>query len=190
MNFLYPKVSSKALLFSAKCALLGAVIGGLYGAAHDQVSYTISREYFTKLKFHQFAYANFHLHPRVFAAEVGFLASWWVGMIAGWLMGRGAYDPGQTARLSARMGKAFAILVGATILAGAAAALIGVLKTGGSGINAWADVSIDLLLDEPRSFAIVAYLHAGSYLGAIIGLIAAVIYVNVARRKHAVISNP
>jgi hypothetical protein len=65
-------------------SLLGAVIAGLYGAVHDQISYSISPEYFTKMKFEQFSYADFGFPPRVCASEVGFLATWWVGLFAGW----------------------------------------------------------------------------------------------------------
>ena len=44
-------------------AALGAVLAGCYGALHDQISYTISPEYFTKVKFEQFRYADFGWPP-------------------------------------------------------------------------------------------------------------------------------
>ena len=56
-------------------AVTGALIAGAYGILHDQITYTISPEYFTKLKFEQFHYANFGLPRRVFVGEVGFLAT-------------------------------------------------------------------------------------------------------------------
>src|SRR5437773_893001 len=100
-----------------RLALLGAAIAGAYGAVHDQVSYTISPEYFTKVKFHQFAYADFGWPPRVFAAEVGFLASSLVGLIAGWLLARLGL-----AELSLSAGhhvaKACALLVAVALLTG------------------------------------------------------------------------
>ena len=78
MNLLYPKFPLKHLPTMLRTALAGMIVAGCYGALHDQISYSISEEYFTKLKFHQFGYANFGLHPRIFAAEVGFLAIWWL----------------------------------------------------------------------------------------------------------------
>src|ERR1043166_5997270 len=55
-------------------ALLGALLAGTYGVVHDQVTYSISAEYFTRLKFSQFQRADFGFPPRVFVAEIGFLA--------------------------------------------------------------------------------------------------------------------
>ena len=69
-------------------ALVGALFAGIYGMVHDQVTYSICPEYFTRLKFSQFRYANFGLPPRVFVVEIGFLASWWVGLFAGWFIAR------------------------------------------------------------------------------------------------------
>ncbi len=38
------------------CKFIGLAIlaAGLFGAVHDQISYTLSYEYFTRFKFHQF----------------------------------------------------------------------------------------------------------------------------------------
>ena len=69
-------------------ALLGSVIAGTYGVLHDQITYTVSPEYFTKFKIHQFQYLGVESGMRVLAAKIGFLATWWVGFFAGWFMGR------------------------------------------------------------------------------------------------------
>ena len=42
-------------------AVIGALIAGLYGVVHDQITYSMSPEYFTRLKFFQFRYADFGL---------------------------------------------------------------------------------------------------------------------------------
>jgi len=42
MNFLYPKFPANRLWAMVRIALLGAAIAGLYGALHDQISYSIS----------------------------------------------------------------------------------------------------------------------------------------------------
>ncbi len=87
-NFLYPAVgwqdTRKALLL----ALAGMGIAGIFGILHDQITYTISPEYFTRMKFDQFSYADFGYPPRIFVAEIGFLATWWVGLIAAWFLAR------------------------------------------------------------------------------------------------------
>lgn len=86
MSIFYPKITLHGLLVTLGYALMGALIAGLYGTVHDQITYSISLEYFTRLKFAQFHYAEFGLPPRVFVAAIGFLATWWVGFIAGWFI--------------------------------------------------------------------------------------------------------
>ena len=88
MNLLYPVLPLRLLPRMLGIAVAGALIAGTYGALHDQVTYSLSEAYFTKLKFHQFHYANFGLPARGFVAVVGFLATWWVGVAAGWVLGR------------------------------------------------------------------------------------------------------
>jgi hypothetical protein len=58
------------LLFIAIC-----FISGIYGFLHDQISYTVSPEYFTHLKFHQFNIPN-SLYNRIGAGIVGIMATW------------------------------------------------------------------------------------------------------------------
>src|SRR5260221_12058644 len=88
MSIWYPSITWREIPTLVGITVFGAVLAGAYGAVHDQVSYSISPEYFTKMKFRQFAWADLGWPNRLFAAEVGFLASWWAGLIAGWLLAR------------------------------------------------------------------------------------------------------
>src|SRR5437868_10700793 len=63
--------------------LLGIVLAGFYGVIHNQISYTVSPEYFTKFKFKQFDLTDTPLPERARASIVGFLASWWMGVPIG-----------------------------------------------------------------------------------------------------------
>ncbi len=182
MNLLYPKLSVRSFLYMLGATLFGVLVAGIYGALHDQISYSISPEYFKKMKFQQFAHANFGWPPRVFAAEVGFLASWWVGMIAGWIIGRIGYGFLPIERATKRVLNAFAILIGTAIICGIIGVLLGYFQTQGSGIDDWQDWREELKLEHTREFAIVAYLHGWSYLGAIFGLIAAIVYLILNRK--------
>ena len=68
------------LKFALFPLLLGAacVIAGLYGALHNQISYTVSPEYFHLHKFKQFE-IPVALHGRIGAAwSVGMLRGGWV----------------------------------------------------------------------------------------------------------------
>ena len=100
MTFWYPNFPPRQLPTIIRIAAVSALVTGIYGALHDQVSYSIAPEYFTKLKFKQFHWADLSWPPRVFAALVGFLATWWVGLIGGWLLAR--YGLAELAELSPR----------------------------------------------------------------------------------------
>lgn len=169
MNLLYPTLPAAHWKSMALTAIAGSLLAGLYGAAHDQLSYTLSPEYFTQLKAPQFWYADFGWPPRVFAAEVGFLAGWGVGLIAGWLLARvGLARLPDELRRAATL-RAFAIVAGVTLLGGGAGLLLGYWRTQ-SSLAAWSEWQILLQLEDLRGFVLVAYLHAGSYAGALLGL--------------------
>ncbi len=88
MNLLYPRISARQFGWMFLFGLGGSVIAGAYGVLHDQVTYTLGPEYFTRLKFQQFFYLDKAQPLRLVVAEIGFLATWWVGLFAGWFMGR------------------------------------------------------------------------------------------------------
>ena len=88
MNFLFPRIRLAWLPAMLGYSALGGLLAGLYGIVHDQITYSISSEYFTRLKFAQFSYADFGFPPRILVGEIGFLATWWVGFFAAWFMAR------------------------------------------------------------------------------------------------------
>jgi hypothetical protein len=54
MNIFYPQFRLSLLPSMLGYALLGALVAGIYGIVHDQFTYSISPEYFTRLKFFSF----------------------------------------------------------------------------------------------------------------------------------------
>src|SRR3569623_1299072 len=71
--------------------LISCLLGGVYGVAHDQLTYSISNEYFTKFKFFQFGFVDFGREailpqPRIYVSIVGFLATWWMGLFIGFFL--------------------------------------------------------------------------------------------------------
>ena len=59
--------------------VLATLLAGIYGSLHDQVTYSISSEYFTIFKFDQFGFQDWgNNNPRLTTAIIGFLATWWV----------------------------------------------------------------------------------------------------------------
>jgi hypothetical protein len=187
MNVLYPVLPRDRWRTVIRTTLLGVAVAGTCGALHDQVIYAISPEYFTKMKFRQFAWADVGLPPRAFASEVGFLGTWWVGLIAGYVaarLGLAELPPPQRGRCTARC---FGIALAVTAAAGLAAALVGYAVTRSGDLRDWADVRYEFGIEDLPNFVVVAYLHAGWYLGALVGLIAAVVYARrcLARSRRA-----
>lgn len=156
-------------------ALLGAacLIAGAYGALHNQVSYTVSPDYFHAFKFRQFAVPAAH-HDRWGAALVGWAASWWMGVLIGVpIVAPGLRLPG---------GRAFATrcLTGFA-LAAATAMVVGL------GALAWAAATITdpsqagfRIPDDaadPIAFCRAGTMHNFSYLGGFLGIFAGAGYV-------------
>ena len=57
---------------------------------NDQITFSISSEYYTKFKFIQFNLANENnidkiKFPRIFVSIVVFLATWWFGLVLGFI---------------------------------------------------------------------------------------------------------
>ena len=184
-SLLYPKLRLDLLPAMFGYALLGALIAGLYGMLHDQITYSISPEYFTRLKFLQFHYADFGLPRRLFVSEIGFLATWWVGLIAGWFLARVAVPefPRKTARAAVFLG--FAIVLAGAFSAALVGFLLGRRLGPDSDLSAWQGfVTTHGVVDLP-SFVRVAYIHNASYLGGLVGLVVALLHIRRQRNKIA-----
>jgi hypothetical protein len=161
--------------------IAGCVVSGLYGALHDQISYSVSPDYFHAFKFYQFDIPE-RLQNRLGAGLVGWLASWWMGVFIGMpVLLAGLIMP--DARTYARKSLVAFGVVAATALAF------------GLGALAYAHFSIDESavrgytfppdVADPVAFARVGTMHAFSYLGGLVGIITAVIYLVVARVRMA-----
>lgn len=174
MNICYPKIRLAWLPDMLGYGVAGSLLAGFFGVLHDQVTYSISHEYFTRLKFAQFQYADFGLSPRIFVAEIGFLATWWVGFFAAWFMARvtvPAFSRTTAVRYTLR---GFLIVFGFAFGSSIVGYVLGILHR--SDYSAWEDLASALgVLDLPN-FVRVVYIHNASYLGGLLGLIAAIIY--------------
>jgi hypothetical protein len=183
VNLLYPKLRLQSLPWLLKSALAGAAIAGCYGVLHDQITYSLAPEYFTKLKFIQFRWADPGLPSRIFVAEIGFLASWWVGLFAGWFIGRltvRLYDTRD--RVCGNL-RAFTIIFCFALAGSFGGYLFGLLHQ--PNYADWSYFAERGVLDL-AAFVRVAYIHNGSYLGGLLGLIAALFYLRkMTCRPHA-----
>jgi len=169
----------------ALLVLIAMILAGVYGMVHDQISYTVSPEYFTKFKFRQFGLVDWDLPDRVRAAMVGFLASWWMGIPIGLLVGgMGFMHPGPRRMFKVTL-ESYWVLIIFTFLFGLGGLGFGWLQTrhlNPPGYHGWfiPDDVADL-----RRFLCAGYMHNSSYLGGILGIFVAFAFHVIVRIKQA-----
>lgn len=158
-------------------SLAGGILAGLYGILHDNITYSISPEYFTKLKFQQFHYANLGLGDRVFASTIGFLATFWVGLFSTWLLARRLIpqQPRQRAYRQILLGVLCIILF--AVLFGFLGYLYGLSRGPDADYSVWLWAIDKYRITHVWPFIRVAYLHNTGYLGALTGLVVALIVI-------------
>jgi hypothetical protein len=172
-TWLIPRFTLREAVRMASIASVGAMVGGCYGAVHDLATYSLGPEYFSRLKFDQFQWAGIGLPDRWFAMQIGFMAAASVGFFAGWFLARKTV-PEQPAAVAYRAClRGFAWVFAMAALGASIGYLMGASDT--HDWAAWDWVADDLGVHDVRAFGRVAYMHNGSYLGAFVGLIAALL---------------
>jgi hypothetical protein len=175
--------------------LAAIVIASLYGVGHDQVTYTISPEYYTKFKFIQFNLADSgaaqHMtQPRSAVVMVGVKATWWMGMYIGLVVGLFALVFQNPDRMFASSMQALGIVLLIAILTGVIGGFYGHHVLAKKGVDWWLPNN----LVHRTDFITVGSIHNFSYLGGIIGLVVAIVFMLVKRvrlrRRAAAASEP
>jgi len=151
------------------------LIAGLYGIIHDQITYTICPEYYTKFKFYQFRIAEvgeeaIFPNARTYVSLVGFMATWWTGLIIGLLQGLIGFihkDPKTMLKLvftSVLIGLAITLFMG----------VVGFFY--GKFFLTDPDWYFPDNLINKQDFITVGSIHNFGYLGGLLGLIAGIIF--------------
>ena len=151
--------------------LASALIAGCYGVVHDQITFSIGPEYFRNFKFHQFSYADPGLGERAFVSCVGFLATWWVGAIAGWILARRLLSTCSKAVAYRRFRAGFLIVLTTAASAGILGYLYGLWRGPNADYSAWQPTLQQYNVSDVWPFMRVAYIHNAGYLGALAGLL-------------------
>jgi hypothetical protein len=177
LKYLIPRIAFADLPSLIRVSLIGGIIAGLYGVLHDQITFAISPEYFTKLKFEQFHYADFGLGDRVFVTTIGFLATWWVGFICAWFLAR-RLIPRQPRRHAYRqIRNGFACVIAFGLSFGIIGYAYGLLRGPDADYSAWTWAFREFKITDTWSFVRVAYIHNAGYLGGLIGLLVALVLI-------------
>ena len=176
----------KKLLIFILIVLFAPLLAALYGVLHDQFTYTISPEYYTKFKFIQFELVEnkqeaIISNQRVFVAAVGAMATWWMGIPIGIILALVGLIHREWREMLNVTLHAFALTIVVAFLTG----LIGL----GYGYYSFASDPgyftsgwyLPKNLVDVRDFVAVGSMHNFSYIGGAMGLLAA-IYFSVRRK--------
>jgi hypothetical protein len=175
--------------------IIAPLFGGIYGVIHDQITYSVSEEYYTKFKFIQFGLENWGLgqnigtrktpeivldNPRFGAAIVGTLATWWVGLIIGVFLG----FVGLIHKNGKEMFTASIKAIGLTTVIALLTGLIGLLYGKLFLVENPPHWFLPDNLINREHFIMVGAMHNFSYLGGLIGLIAGIGFSVRQKRKY------
>lgn len=146
------------------------VVAGLYGMIHNQISYTVAPEYFTKFKFRQFGLVDSPLPDRIRASMVGFLASWWMGIPIGLLVGAVGFIHRDHRSMFRITLWSFLVVVGFTLLFGLGGLLYGHFQTANLDAGDYREWYIPDDVTDLRRFLCAGYMHNSSYLGGALAI--------------------
>jgi predicted secreted protein len=149
------------------------LLAGLYGILHDQITYTIAPEYFTKFKFDQFGFeAAWFGGDRWTVAAIGFLATWWTGIFIGLGIGLTGLIFKDHISMRKAIQKAMLIIFCIALCMGIIGFFYGKFILTKTGVNWWLPEN----LISKNNFIIVGSIHYFSYLGGLLGLLVGIFY--------------
>lgn len=163
--------------------VLAAVVAGIYGMLHDQISYTFSEEYFTQFKFKQFGIPWAYEAPRLGASYVGALATWWMGILVYILLGLFGFMFHSPKQMASNLSKSFLVVIGVALLTGLAGLALGYYQVNNQTVSQymqWVRPGVS----EPIQFIRVGFMHNASYLGGLTGLLSGIVYLVVNKLRY------
>jgi len=157
--------------------ILSAIIGGLYGILNDQITYTISPEYYTKFKFYQFGLMDLgneaiFPNPRVQVSFVGVMATWWAGLGIGIVLALVGLIHKNYKQMFCIIMKSIGVAVIVAFLIGLIGFLYGKFYLSNEEL-CW--YFPENLIDK-KNFIAVGSMHNFSYIGGLIGMIVGICY--------------
>ena len=160
-----------------KFVVRSLLVAGLFGAVHDQISYSVSSEYFTKLKFVQFMLTDSIIPERIRASLVGVLASWWMGIPLGILTGLAGYIHPTPVQMHRALTLSIAVIVTFTLGFALAGLAYGFFVTATTLNPAdYASWYIPRGLQEPRHYLCAGHMHNAAYVGGALSIPAAWVF--------------
>ena len=169
---------AKLILFPVLLAA-ACLVAGVYGMVHNQISYTVSPEYFFAFKFQQFAIPA-ELRGRIGAAIVGWHASWWMGLVIGVpVLLTGLIQPTWKTYLTQGLA-AIAVVALTALLFGLGALAVGFITISPESLP---DFWYPAAVADRVAFARAGTMHNFSYLGGGVGIVTGCVYLILVRLR-------
>lgn len=154
------------------------ILAGIFGIIHDQTTFSICPEYFTKFKYRQFNFtAEDFGSDRLTVAAIGFLATWWVGMFMGIVLGFTSLLLKDSNMMKSVVIKSLQIIFLITILFSFLGFIYGRYYLTQKGV----DWRLPGDLNDLKGFITVGSIHNFSFIGGIAGLVAATSFIFIKR---------
>ena len=160
---------------------IACLFAGVYGALHNQISYTVSPEYFTEFKFHQFGLV--HFQDRLGAAFVGWAAAWWMGLVIGVILIPSGLVMRGNSNYFWGMIRVFALVSFTTLIVGLTALAVAYLVIDADMAGQISRYGNDITDDI--AFARAGTMHNFSYLGGLLGILTGAVSIFRQRKSTA-----
>ena len=180
----------KKILTFVLLIVISSLLGGLYGILHDQLTYSISPEYYTKFKFVQFGFIDSGSeavlpNPRSYVSLVGLLATWWMGLLIGSFLALVGFIHSGWRQMFIVTLKAFLLTMLLAFIAGLIGLAYGHFFLAHLPKADFTHWYIPENLSDFKSFIKVGSMHNFSYLGGVIGLVIGMVYTILQKPKLA-----
>lgn len=160
--------------------IIAVIAAGLYGILNDEITYTISPEYFTKFKYKQFGVNPITFGGTRYAvAAIGFMATWWMGLIIGTCFALYSLRLPNHKLMLKTVLKAILITFSVTIVFALLGFVLGRFYFANAGVNWW--LPPDLV--NKNDFITVGSIHNFAYLGGFAGLLGGIFYMAFTKKR-------
>ena len=151
--------------------IFSIIIASVFGAIHNQLSYSVSNEFFEDFLFGNFGINDWNLNnKRIEASVVGIFGSYWVGFILG-IIYAVIFLFINTENNFKYIFKAISINIFLALIGSIIGYIIGfIIPWENSGI--WMEFGTQ----NPQKYVQANFMHSGSYYGGIVGLIIGIFY--------------
>ena len=160
--------------------IISIILASIFGAIHNQISYSVSSEFFQSFLFGNFGTGDWNINNhRIEASIVGILGSYWVGLILGiiYLIIFLFIDTNNNFKYIFK-----ALLI--NLLLSLIGSILGYLVAHFFVSIESSDIRMDFGVNHPQNYIEAAYMHEGSYYGGILGLLFGVAYLISQNNKY------